>query len=151
MLGGLNVTGELYRRYADARAGKSPLAADCAKAWAVGGGICAMGEGLRRIFLSLLGDPEDAGLMVSVVFVALTALFTGLGVFDKLARHAGGGTLVPITGFANSVASAALDSKSEGWITGVGVKIFTVAGPVILYGTAAGMIWGVIYWITLRI
>ena len=120
MLGGLNVTGELYRRYADARAGKSPLAADCAKAWAVGGGICAVGEGLRRIFLSLLGDPEDAGLMVSVVFVALTALFTGLGVFDKLARHAGGGTLVPITGFANSVASAALDSKSEGWITADG-------------------------------
>ena len=145
------MTGDLFRRYADARAGKSPLAADCAKAWAVGGGICALGEGLRRLFLSLTGDPEDAGLLVSVVFIVLTAFFTGIGVFDKLARHAGGGTLVPITGFANSVASAAVDSKSEGFVTGVGVKIFTVAGPVILYGTAAGMIWGVVFWITERL
>ena len=145
------MTGDLFRRYADARAGKSPLAADCAKAWAVGGAICALGEGLRRLFLSLTGDPEDAGLLVSVVFIVLTAWLTGLGVFDKLARHAGGGTLVPITGFANSVASAAVDSKSEGFVTGVGVKIFTVAGPVILYGTAAGMIWGIVYWITERL
>lgn len=141
------MTGKLYRQYADGRAKKSPLLADCLKAWAVGGGICAVGEGLRRLYLSFAGDPDDAGLLVSVTFIALTALLTGLGVFDKIARHSGGGTLVPITGFANSVAAAAVDSKSEGFITGVGAKIFTVAGPVILYGTAAGMLYGVILWL----
>ena len=141
------MTGQTYRKYADARAKKSPLLSDCAKAWAVGGTICAAGEVLRRVYLSLLNDPEDAGLMVSVTFIVLTALLTGLGVFDKLARHAGGGTLVPITGFANSIAAAAMDSKSEGFVTGVGVKIFTVAGPVILYGTAAGMVYGAVLWI----
>jgi len=141
------MTGKLYRQYAEGRAGKSPLAADCARAWAVGGFICAVGEGLRRLYLTLVHDPDEAGLLVSVSFIVLTALLTGLGVFDKIARHAGGGTLVPITGFANSIASAAMDSKSEGFITGVGVKIFTVAGPVVLYGTAAGMIWGFILWL----
>ena len=144
------MTSKLYRQYADGRAEKSPLAADCSKAWAVGGLICAGGEGLRRVFLALTEDPEEAGLLVSVSLIVLTALLTGLGVFDKIARHAGGGTLVPITGFANSIASAAMDSKSEGFVTGVGVKIFTVAGPVILYGTAAGMIWGFICWLSGR-
>ena len=142
------MTGNLYRQYADGRARKSPLAADCVKAWAVGGLICAAGEGLRRLYLPLTDNPDDAGLLVSATLIVLTALLTGLGVFDKIARHAGGGTLVPITGFANSIASAAMDSKSEGFVTGVGVKIFTVAGPVILYGTAAGMIWGVILWLS---
>ena len=142
------MTGNLYRQYADGRARKSPLAADCAKAWAVGGLICAAGEGLRRLYLPLTDNLDDAGLLVSATLIVLTALLTGLGVFDKIARHAGGGTLVPITGFANSIASAAMDSKSEGFVTGVGVKIFTVAGPVILYGTAAGMIWGVILWLS---
>ena len=141
------MTGQLYRQYADGRAGKSPLAADCAKAWGVGGAVCAAGEGLRRLYLTLVNDPDEAGLLVSVSLIVLTALLTGLGVFDKIARHAGGGTLVPITGFANSIASAAMDSKSEGFITGVGAKIFTVAGPVILYGTAAGMIWGFLLWL----
>ncbi len=144
------MTGKLYRQYADGRAGKSPLMADCAKAWAVGGSVCAGGEGLRRLYLALGNDVEEAGLLVSVTLIVLTALVTGLGVFDKIARHAGGGTLVPITGFANSIASAAMDSKSEGFITGVGVKIFTVAGPVILYGTAAGMIWGFVLWLSGR-
>ncbi len=141
------MTGKLYRDYADGRAKKSPLVRDCAVAWLIGGLICAGGEGLRQWYLALTGDPEDAGLMVSATLIGLTALLTGLGVFDKLARHAGGGTLVPVTGFANSIASAALDSKSEGFITGVGAKIFTVAGPVILYGTAAGMLQGLILWI----
>ncbi len=141
------MTGKLYRDYADGRAKKSPLVRDCAVAWLIGGLICAGGEGLRRWYLTLTGDPEDAGLMVSATLIVLTALLTGLGVFDKLARHAGGGTLVPVTGFANSIASAALDSKSEGFVTGVGAKIFTVAGPVILYGTAAGMLQGLILWI----
>ena len=138
------MTGKLYARYADARAKKSPLLKDCIKAWGIGGGICALGEGMRRVFLSFGADADTAGLCVSLVLIVLTALLTGLGVFDKIAKHAGGGTLVPITGFANAVSSAALDSKSEGFVTGVGAKIFTVAGPVILYGTAAGVIYGLI-------
>ena len=80
--------------------------------------------------------------------IFLTAIFTGIGIFDKLAKHAGAGTLVPITGFANAVVSPALDTKAEGFILGVGTKIFTIAGPVILYGTVASVVYGVIYWIT---
>ncbi len=142
------MTGKLYARYADARAAKSPLLKDCLIAWAVGGTICSFGEALRQLWLSVTGDPDSAGLLVSLCLILLTTVLTGIGVFDKLARHAGGGTLVPITGFANSVVSAAMDSRSEGFVTGVGVKIFTVAGPVILYGTAAGVLWGFVFWLT---
>ncbi len=142
------MTGKLYARYAEGRARKSPLLKDCFKAWAIGGSICAFGEALRLWVLRATGDGETAGLVVSVALIVLTALLTGIGVFDKLAKHAGGGTLVPITGFANAVVSAAVDSKSEGFVTGVGVKIFTVAGPVILYGTAAGVLWGLILWLS---
>ena len=107
---------------------------------------------LASVALFLFTDAGYAAFLVVLLAVLLggAALVTGLGVFDKIARHAGGGTLVPITGFANSIASAAMDSKSEGFITGVGVKIFTVAGPVILYGTAAGMIWGFVLWLSGR-
>ena len=115
------------------------------KAFVVGGLICAVGEGMRQFFLSLGIEADPAGLCVSLVLIAAAALLTGLGVFERIAKHAGGGTLVPITGFANAVTSAAIDSKSEGFVTGVGAKIFTVAGPVILYGTAAGIAWGLIY------
>ena len=138
------MTGKLYARYADARAKKSPLFKDCLEAWGIGGLICAVGEGMRQFFLSLGIETDTAGLCVSLALIAAAALLTGLGVFDKIAKHAGGGTLVPITGFANAVSSAALDSKSEGFVTGVGAKIFTVAGPVILYGTAAGILYGLI-------
>ena len=142
------MTGKLYARYAEGRAGKSPLLKDCLKAWAIGGCICAFGEALRLWALGTTDDPETAGLIVSVTLIVLAAFLTGIGVFDKLAKHAGGGTLVPITGFANAVVSAAIDSKSEGFVTGVGAKIFTVAGPVILYGTAAGVLWGLILWLS---
>ena len=90
---------------------------------------------------------KDAGTLSSVSLIFLAALLSGLGLFEKLAKHAGGGTLVPITGFANSVVSPAIDSKSEGLVLGVGAKIFIVAGPVLLYGTLAGAVWGVIYYI----
>ena len=91
---------------------------------------------------------DDAGLLTSVLLVGVAAFLTAIGVFDNIAKVAGAGTLVPITGFANSVVSAAIDSKSEGFILGLGSGIFTVAGPVLLYGTAAGTLYGVIYWIT---
>lgn len=96
-------------------------------------------------FLSL--EVNDASALASITLAAIAILLTSLGVFDNIAKHAGAGTLVPITGFANAVASPAIDSRSEGFVTGIGVKIFTVAGPVLLYGTLTGVLWGCIYYI----
>ena len=140
------MNGKLYARYAQARAKKSPLLADCACAFFIGGTICAAGEGLRQLYQTTGLSEDNAGMLTSVTLIFLTALLTGLGVFDSIAKHGGGGTLVPITGFANAVTSAAIDNKSEGFIMGVGAKIFTIAGPVILYGIAAGTVYGLIYW-----
>lgn len=137
-----------YQKYADKTAKKSPLILDCAKAFAVGGLICAFAEWLKGFYIKMSVEEETAKVLVPVTLIFLAALFTGLGVFDKLAKHAGAGTLVPITGFANAVVSPALDTKAEGWILGVGVKLFTVAGPVIAYGTVASVVYGIIYWIT---
>ena len=108
---------------------------------AIRGGIVLL-VGFLLTATALLGS-----LRPSALLVFLTALLTGFGIFDNIAKHAGGGTVVPITGFANSVASPAIDSRSEGYVLGVGAKIFTVCGPVILYGTLAGAIYGVIYYI----
>ena len=108
-----------------------------------------LGQGLLFLYGSVLGLPEkESGTLCSVTLIFIAALLSGLGLFEKIAKHAGGGTLVPITGFANSVVSPAIDSKAEGFVLGVGAKIFTVAGPVLLYGTFAGAIWGVIYWVS---
>ena len=137
-----------YPKYADAHAPKSPVIADSLRAFLIGGLICAAAQGLTSLWKSIGMVKEDAGLLTSVVLVAAAAILTALGVFDNVARVAGAGTLVPITGFANAVVSAAIDSKSEGFILGLGAGIFTVAGPVLLYGTAAGTLYGVIYWIT---
>ncbi len=142
----MNIDKKIYRKYADGRAEKSPLGKDCVKAFLIGGTICTVAQGLRDTYMLFLNE-KDAGALVSVTLIFLTALLTGLGLFQKIAKHAGAGTLVPITGFANAVAACAIDAKGEGFILGVGAKIFTIAGPVILYGTAAGTIYGVIYWI----
>lgn len=139
-----------YERYAAARAKKSPLVKDCFMAFVSGGMICTAGQGLLNLYSTLGLSRENAGMMVSVTLVFVTALLTGLGIFDNIAKHAGAGTVVPITGFANSIASAAIDNKSEGFVLGVGSKIFTVAGPVILYGISAGFVYGIIYWVVLR-
>ncbi len=138
-----------YKRFADARAKPSPTAKNCVCAFLVGGLICAVAEGLKQLFLYLGATTEDAGTLTSIVLVFTAALLTGLGIFDKIAKHAGAGTLVPITGFANAVVSPAIDSRAEGLVLGVGAKIFTVAGPVLLYGTLAGAVWGIIYRILL--
>lgn len=135
-----------YERYAAARAKKSPLVKDCALAFVTGGLICTAGQGLLNLYSVLGLSRDNAGMMVSVTIVFLTALLTGFGIFDNIAKRAGAGTVVPITGFANSIASAAIDNKSEGFVLGVGSKIFTIAGPVILYGISAGFVYGVIYW-----
>ena len=139
-----------YRKYVAARAPRSPLFRDCLMAFLVGGLICVLAEGLRSLYLLIPGYTEDmAGTLTSVTLVFVAVLLTALGVFDNIAKVAGAGTLVPITGFANAVVSPALDSKSEGLVLGVGAKIFTVAGPVLLYGTLSGAIYGVIYWVIL--
>ena len=143
----MKVFSKSYKEYAESRAQKSPIFKDCVRAFLFGGGICTLAEGLRDIY-SVFMTQKDAGTVASVTLVAIAALLTGLGVFDKITKRAGAGTLVPITGFANAVASAAIDSRGEGFILGVGAKIFTIAGPVILYGTAAGAVYGVIYWFT---
>ena len=144
----MNIDKKTYKKYAAAHAPKSPLAKDCLWAFCVGGAICTLGQLLTSAY-TVLGLPkEDAGTLTSVTLIFLSALLTGLGIFDCIAKHAGAGTLVPITGFANSVVSPAIDTKSEGLVLGVGAKIFTVAGPVLLYGTFAGAVYGVIYWIS---
>ena len=144
----MNITPETYKKYADARAPKSPVVKDCLCAFLVGGLICALGQGLTDVYTKLCGLPkEDAGTLTAATLVLVAAILTGLGIFDRIAKFAGAGTLVPITGFANAVVSPAIDSHSEGLILGVGAKIFTVAGPVLLYGTLAGTVYGVVYWI----
>ena len=117
-------------------------------AFLVGGLICTLGEVILNIFTHFGAEKEAAGAWASIILVFLSALFTGLGIYEKLAKHAGAGTLVPITGFANAVVSSAIESNSEGYILGVGAKIFTIAGPVILYGTTASVIYGLVYYFT---
>ena len=136
-----------YRKQAEQTAAKSPLVKNMVRAFFVGGLICVLGQLLRALYLSLGLPTENAGTLTSVSLIFLTALLTAIGIFDRIARFAGAGTLVPVTGFANSVVSPAIDTKSEGYILGVGAKIFTVAGPVLLYGTLAGALYGVIYYI----
>ena len=144
----MNMDNKTYKKFAVSHAPSSPLAKDCLRAFLYGGCICAIGQILLILFRDVFSVPQkDAGMGVSVSLIFFAALFSGLGIFEKIAKRAGGGTLVPITGFANSVVSPAIDSKSEGLVLGVGAKIFTVAGPVLLYGTLAGAAWGVIYWI----
>lgn len=145
----MNTDSETYKKYAAAHAKKSPLGRDCARAFLVGGLICAFAEGLSCLYEYLGVKEENTATLVSVSLVFLAALLTGIGIFDKIAKFAGAGTLVPITGFANAVAAPAIDTKGEGFILGVGAKIFTIAGPVILYGTAAGALYGVTYWIVI--
>ena len=135
---------ENYAAYANKRAGRSPVLKNFFAAFLVGGGICLLGEGLFSLYLFLGLDEKTAGVTVTVSLIFLSALLTFLGVFDRLARVAGAGTLLPVTGFANAVVSPAMDNKSEGFVLGVGAKMFIVAGPVLVYGAAAGVVLGII-------
>jgi stage V sporulation protein AC len=144
----MNIGKKEYSKFADAHAPKSHLAADTARAFFIGGLICAVAQGLTTLWKSLGMVKEDAGLLTSVILVGAAAFLTAIGIFDNIAKIAGAGTLVPITGFANAVVSPAVDTKSEGYIFGVGAKIFTIAGPVILYGVFSGVIYGIIYYFT---
>ena len=136
-----------YKKLAESASKGSPIIKNCLCAFLFGGAICAAAQGLGNVYRMFL-EKKDAASLTSVTLIFIAVLLTGLGVFDKIASHAGAGTLVPITGFANAVASCAIDSKSEGFVLGVGAKIFTIAGPVILYGTFAGFLYGIIYAVT---
>lgn len=143
----MNMNSEKYKNYAKIRAGKSPLAKDCLFAFLIGGLICAIGQALLFLYASLGIEEETAKGLVPVTLVFIAALLTGIGVFDDIAKVAGAGTLVPITGFANAVVSPAIDNKSEGFVMGVGAKMFVIAGPVIVYGIISSVLYGVIYYI----
>ncbi|MCQ2408153.1 MAG: SpoVA/SpoVAEb family sporulation membrane protein [Oscillospiraceae bacterium] len=120
------------------------------KAFLIGGSICTVGEVVRQILLQNGLEQDTASAWTSVILVFIAALLTGTGLYQKLAKHGGAGTLVPVTGFANAVAAAAVEAKTEGYVTGIGTKIFTIAGPVILYGTAASVVYGLLYYLWLR-
>lgn len=124
----------------------SPLLRDCVKAFIFGGAVCVIGEALFTLFESLGVSEKNCAVGVSVSLIVITAALTGIGVFDRIAKHAGAGTIVPITGFANSVAAPAIEFATEGHITGSAVKMFSIAGPVIVYGSAAASLYGLIYY-----
>ncbi len=126
---------------------KSPIWKDCLFAFVIGGLICTLGQVFLNWYKSMELSQQDASTAASMSLVALSALFTGLSLYDNLAKYAGAGTLVPITGFANSIAAPAVEFKTEGAILGVGAKMFTIAGPVIVYGISTSVIYGIIYYI----
>ena len=142
------MTEKEYGKIVQDMAPKSPVKKDCLNAFLIGGLICALGQLIMNGYAALGLDKTDAGTATSMTLVALAALLTGLSVYDNIAKYAGAGTLVPITGFANSIAAPAVEFKTEGFILGVGAKMFTIAGPVIVYGVSASVVYGLVYWIT---
>ena len=127
---------------------KSPILKDCAGAFVIGGLICALGQVFMNIYEALGLNKTDTGTATCISLIFLSALLTGLSLYDNIAKFAGAGTLVPITGFANAITAPAVEFKTEGFILGVGAKMFTIAGPVIVYGVSASVVYGIVYWIT---
>ena len=140
----MDMTPKEYQAYVARKARKSPVIRDTAMAFAIGGAICVVGQLIRNGWIAAGLSQEDAGTATSCTMVAISALLTGLNLYNKLARFGGAGTLVPITGFANAVVSPALDFRSEGFVTGMAARMFLVAGPVIVFGTTASVLYGVI-------
>ena len=137
-----------YDKLVKSMAPQSPLWKDCLNAFWIGGLICAIGQLIFNGYAALGLNETDTGTATSMTLVALSALLTGFSLYDNIAKYAGAGTLVPITGFANAIAAPAIEFKTEGFILGVGAKMFTIAGPVIVYGVSASVVYGIIYWIT---
>ena len=137
-----------YGKLVDKLSPDSPMGKDCIFAFVIGGLICTLGQAFVNLYGKLGLEQEQAGTAASMTLVAISALLTGLSLYDNIAKYAGAGTLVPITGFANSISAPAVEFKTEGFILGVGAKMFTIAGPVIVYGVSASVVYGVIYWIT---
>ena len=144
----MNMSKKEYARYVKDKEPHSPHLKNFIKAFLIGGAICVLGQSFIALFMRLGISKEDSGTLASLCLILLSTLLTGFGLYDKIAKHAGAGTLVPITGFANSIVSESIEFKSEGYILGVGAKMFTLAGPVIVYGVSASVIYGIIYWLT---
>ena len=137
-----------YEKLVESMAPKSPMGKDCLMAFLIGGLICTLGQLIMDGYGTLGLGEKDAGTATSMTLVVLSALLTGLSLYDNIAKHAGAGTLVPITGFANAIAAPAVEFKTEGMILGTAARMFTIAGPVIVYGVSASVLYGLIYWIT---
>lgn len=146
----MKMTNEEYRAYAEMHMPRSHSRRDALRAFAVGGGICALGQLITELYLYLGLEKDPAGAACSVTLIFIGALLTGLGIYDKIAKFAGAGTLVPITGFSNSVVAPALEFKTEGMVLGTAAKMFIISGPVIVFGTSASVLYGLIYWLLSR-
>ena len=140
----MDMTPKAYQEYVKAKAPKSPIVRDCLRAFLVGGLICTLGQAIQNGWLAAGLTKDDAGAATACCLVLLSAVLTGLNLYNNIGRFGGAGSLIPITGFANSVVSPAIDFKAENWVNGVGAKMFTVAGPVIVYGVSASVIYGII-------
>lgn len=143
----MNYDKKTYRKYAQNVSPHSKTVRNCVCAFLVGGLICTIAQGLKYLYTWIGIDEETVKILIPVTLIVIAAILTGISVFDKIAKHAGAGTLVPITGFANAVVSPAIDMKAEGFILGVGAKIFTIAGPVIVFGVLSSVIYGIVLWI----
>lgn len=143
----MKLTNEEYSELVKEASPKSPVVKDCIFAFIIGGGICLFGEILRQFYIYLGATQDNAKAFVSLSLIAITAILTGIGVFDKIAKVAGAGTIVPITGFANSVVAPAMEFQTEGRILGTGMNMFKLAGPVIVYGCSSAVLYGILYWI----
>lgn len=141
------MTEKEYEKLVQKAAPKSPMGKDCLNAFWIGGLICVLGQLLTNGYGAAGLDKDAAATATSITLVALSALLTGMSLYDNLAKYGGAGTLVPITGFANAIAAPAVEFKTEGFILGVGAKLFTIAGPVIVYGLSASVVYGFIYWL----
>ena len=141
----MNMSNSEYINYVSEKSPKSKLGINCLKAFIIGGIICTIGQCFLNLYKYLGADKETASTLVTVTMIFLGSLLTGLNIYPKIAKHGGAGTLVPVTGFSNAVTAPALEAKTEGYILGVGAKIFTIAGPVILYGTLSSIVCGLIY------
>ena len=141
------MTEKEYGKLVDELSPRSPMGKNSFHAFWIGGLICVIGQLILNGYTALGLEKEDAGTATSMTLVAISALLTGLSLYDNIAKHAGAGTLVPITGFANSITAPAVEFKTEGFILGVGAKMFTIAGPVIVYGVSASVVYGLIYWL----
>ena len=142
------MTEKEYAKLVKSMQSHSPMGKDCLKAFLIGGLICCIGQLILNGYTALGLDKTNAGTATSMTLVAISALLTGLSLYDDIAKHGGAGTLVPITGFANAISAPAVEFKTENWINGVGSKMFIIAGPVIVYGVAASVVYGFIYWLT---
>lgn len=141
------MTNKQYNQYVERRASTSPCVKNCIKAFCVGGTICLLGELIIQLYVSFGIDSITSIALSSITLIVIAGLLTGFGIFDKIAKFGGAGALVPITGFSNSVTSPSIEAKSEGYVTGVASKMFTIAGPVIAYGTISSIIYGVLYYL----